>query len=214
MGSSRYTWRMDHLIQAIAAIVAITNPLGAAPIFVALTDELQPTQRRREALRAASVVFVILVLAAVVGRWVLKAFGVSVPAFQAAGGLVIVLMGLEMLRGSPTRVQHDPQAPQVDGDPIIVPFAMPLIAGPGAITTVITLASRGHGWPALVEPIVGVTVAVVALAASLFSSTWLEERVKHHGHGLFLRFMGLILVAIGAQLLLSGVTTFQTGASF
>jgi multiple antibiotic resistance protein len=202
---------MDHLVQAIAAILAITNPLGAAPVFVALTDELQPAQRRREAFRAALVVLVILVVAALVGRWILRAFGVSVPAFQAAGGLVIVLMGLEMLRGSPSRVQHDPQAGPVEGDPIIVPFAMPLIAGPGAITTVITLASRGHGWPSLVEPIVGVIVAALALTASLLSSTWLEERVKHHGHGLFLRFMGLILVAIGAQLLLSGVTSFQAG---
>jgi len=74
-------------------------------------------------------------------------FRYSLPAFGAAGGLVIVLMGLEMLRGTPTRVQHDDQAEPDRDDPIIIPFAMPLVAGPGAITTVITLTAQHEGWP-------------------------------------------------------------------
>lgn len=199
---------MEHLIQSIAAVVAITNPLGAAPVFLTMTRELDSSQRRRAALRATVAVILILGVAAVAGTSILKAFGVSLPAFQAGGGLVIVLMGLEMLRGSPSRVQHDPTAPPGGDDAIIVPFAMPLIAGPGAIATVVTLTSHAQGWRGVADTLVAIAVTAVALIASLISSAWLEGRVKHHGHGLFVRFMGLILVAIGAQLLLGGIRAF------
>ena len=201
-------WYMDHLTQAIFAILAITNPLGAAPIFLALTRDMSPSERRHEIVRATIAVVSILVGAALIGRWILEAFGVSVSAFQAAGGLIILLMGLEMLRGNPTRVQHDPGQPTKGGDPIMVPFAMPLIAGPGAITTVITLTSRGQTWQSTAGALIGIGVAALVLVASLVSSAWLEQHLRHHGHGVFLRFMGLILVAIGAQLLLSGIKSF------
>lgn len=196
---------MEHIVQAIIALLAITNPVGAAPIFLSLTGGFSAAQRRRAVFRGVAAAVAILVAAALAGTRILSAIGISLPAFQAAGGLVILLMGLEMLRGSKSLVQHDPDAPAKEGDPIIVPFAMPLIAGPGAITTVVTLASHGQGPQALVNPLIGIAVAGVALVASLLFSSWLEARVSYHGHGVLLRFMGLLLLAIGAQLLLEGV---------
>ena len=121
--------------QSFAAVFAITDPLGAAPIFLGLTMEMTRKQQLRSAIRASLWSFGILAVSGLCGNIFLKIFAISLPAFQAAGGLVIVLMGLEMLGGSHTRVQHE--EPPVDkDDPIIVPFAMPLVAGPGAITTV------------------------------------------------------------------------------
>jgi multiple antibiotic resistance protein len=194
--------------QAFAAIFAITDPFGAAPVFLGLTANLSPQQKWRAAVRASVTSFLILAISGLCGQVILRAFGISLPAFQAAGGLVIVLMGLEMLRGTPTRVQHDEPETTEKSDPIIIPFAMPLVAGPGAITTVITLTARHEGWTDQLTTIFAVAAAALVLLISLASATWLSTRVSSHGLKILLRFLGLILLAIGAQLLLSGVQAF------
>jgi multiple antibiotic resistance protein len=193
------------LVRAIIAVLAIANPLGAVPLFLSLTEYRDAGERRRAAVRAALAVFVILALAALGGRAILATFGISIPAFRAAGGLVILLMGLEMLRGFPTRVQHEPP-PDAD-DAIVIPLAMPLIAGPGAITTVITLTTQA-GWRGQLHAFVAVAVTSGVLLVTLLSSNWIGERIAARGQRIFLRFMGLILVSIGAELLLTGVRTF------
>jgi multiple antibiotic resistance protein len=197
-----------YFIQAFAAIFAITDPLGAAPIFVGLTANMDRRQRVRAAIRASIYSFLILAVSGLCGNFILRTFGISLPAFQAAGGLVIVLMGLEMLRGTPTRVQHDDPAHPEKDDPIIIPFAMPLVAGPGAITTVITLAAQHESWTDQVTAIFAIAAAMVVLLITLFSASWLSGHVSPHGLKILLRFLGLILLAIGAQLLLSGIQQF------
>ena len=99
---------MAHFLQVLAALLAITDPPGAVPAFLALIAKMSPEARKRAPMRAALTVTVILAVSLVAGETLLKLFGISLPAFQAAGGLLIVLMGLEMLRGTPTQVQHDP----------------------------------------------------------------------------------------------------------
>jgi multiple antibiotic resistance protein len=202
---------MRDYFQAIVALLAITDPIGAVPVFIALTRELDPRQRRRSALRGTLAAIVILTVAALAGRAILQVFGISLPAFQAAGGLVIVLMGLEMLSGRPTRAQQYEDNPRQDPDPILVPFAMPLIAGPGAITTVITLAVREPGWSQQPRVLIAIAVTGLILYLMLLSASWLSDRVGPRGQSIFLRFMGLILVAVGAHLLLSGVVSFRAG---
>ncbi len=198
---------MESLIQAVVALLAIANPLGAAIVFSGLTEAMSPAQRRRAALRASAAVLAILTAAALAGTRILEAFGVSLPAFQVGGGLVIVLMGLEMLRGSPTRVQHE-TTPDDAQDSIFVPFAMPLVAGPGSITTVITLATRAGGWHAELDLLLAVVVTSGVLLGTLVISGWIEERVGERGLRIFLRFLGLILVALGAQFMLGGTREF------
>jgi multiple antibiotic resistance protein len=197
---------VEDLVRATIAVLAIANPLGAVPLFLSLTEYRQGDERRRAAIRAALAVFVILALAALGGRAMLSTFGISIPAFRAAGGLVIMLMGLEMLRGSPTRMQHE-QPPESD-DAIVIPLAMPLIAGPGAITTVITLTTQAPGWRGQLHAFVAVAFTSGVLLVTLLSSNWIGERIAARGQRIFLRFMGLILVSIGAELLLTGVRTF------
>ena len=189
---------MEDLVRPIIAVLAIANPLGAVPLFLSLTEDRGTGERRRAAFRAA--------LAALGGRAILATFGISILAFRAAGGLVILLMGLEMLRGFPTRVQHD-RPPDTD-DAIVIPLAMPLIAGPGAITTVITLTTQAPGWRGQLNAFVAVAVTAGVLLVTLLSSNWIGERIAARGQRIFLRFMGLILVSIGAELLLTGVRTF------
>ena len=158
-------------------------------------------------MRAAFYCIIILTVSAFGGEWILRAFGVTLPAFQVAGGLIIVLMGLEMLGGTPTRVQHDPKEPDAD-DTILVPFAMPLIAGPGAITTVITLTAQHPNISGRLTILMAVVLATIVLLVTLLSANWLKDHISYHVQKVFLRFMGLILLAIGAQLLLTGVQRF------
>lgn len=200
---------MDHIIQATIALLAIANPIGAAPLFSSFTESLSDDEQRQAARRAALAVFIILAIATLTGHWILRAFGISIPAFQAAGGLVVLLMGLEMLRGNPTKVQFDNKPETEREDSVIVPFAMPLIAGPGAITTVITLSTRNPSWwNGMLVSLIAILVTSLVLLLSLHFSSWLVERISARAHRIFLRFMGLILLAIGAQLLLTGVRTF------
>jgi multiple antibiotic resistance protein len=198
---------MTSLLQDIVALIAITNPLGALPVFLAITERLAPAQRSRAGLGAAFAVTIILAVAALAGKPVLAAFGISMPAPQAAGGLVVLLMGLEMLRGAPTRVQHD-QEPQSAADQVLVPLAMPLLAGPGAIATVITLASRTAAWRETAMLLIAVVVVGAAIGGILACAPRLGRLIGYRGQRILLRFMGLILAAVGAEVLLAGVYTF------
>jgi len=195
---------------AVAALIAIANPIGAAPVFIELTAGESRTDHRRAAERASAAVLVILVAAAVGGRWLLQLLGISTDAFRAAGGLIILLMGLEMLGGHTTRLQrHDgDQAQASPDDSIFVPFAMPLVAGPGAITTVITLTARNPDLAGLVEVIAAIGVTSILLLVVLYGATLIGNRFTPRAHAILLRFLGLVLAAIGVQLILDGVKAF------
>jgi multiple antibiotic resistance protein len=200
---------MAHFLQVLAALLAITDPPGAVPAFLALIGKMSPEARRRAPMRAAATVTLIMIVSLVAGEGVLKLFGISLPAFQAAGGLLIVLMGLEMLRGKPTQVQHDPQTDEDNlEDEILVPLAMPLIAGPGSIATVITFAARTDDIQGRAEIGGAILVTGLAVYLTLRSANWMERHFSARGQRILIRFMGLILVAVGAQLFLSGVWSF------
>lgn len=199
---------MTTLLQDIVALLAISNPLGALPVFLAITESVTPAERLRAALRVAFAVTTILAVVALAGRPILTAFGVSMPALRAAGGLVILLMGLEMLHGAPTKVQHDQGEQESTADRILVPLAMPLLAGPGAITTVLTLSSRVETWSETMMLLTAVVAVGATIAIILASATRLGSLMGSRGQRILLRFMGLILAAVGAELLLAGVYSF------
>jgi multiple antibiotic resistance protein len=202
---------MEAYLQALIALLAIANPVGAAPVFLELVRGFSRDQKRSAALRASFAVFAILAVSAVAGQAILSLFGISLPAFRAAGGLVIVLMGLEMLRGETTRVQQDPDDPDAAEGAILVPFAMPLVAGPGAITTVITLAiaHRAASFPFVpLVALVGSAGVAVVLWVILLLMIGNERLLGVRGKRILTRFMGLILIAIGFQLGLDGVREF------
>ena len=198
---------MSSLMQEIVALLAITNPLGAVPVFLAITKGLSPAERRNAGLRASVAVIVILSVVALAGKAVLAAFGISMPALQAAGGLVVLLMGLEMLHGTPTKVQHD-QEPQTTHEQVLVPLAMPLMAGPGAITTVLTLSSRVVTLREMAMLLIAVSMVGAIVLVVLWSAHRVGALIGYRGQGILLRFMGLILAAVGAEVLLAGVYTF------
>lgn len=193
----------------VVALLAICDPPGAVPAYLGITATMPPEARRKAPLRAAVTVTIILGVALLAGEILLRMFGISLPAFQAAGGLLILLMGLEMLRGTPTKVQDESQHEEDSEDRILVPLAMPMIAGPGAIATVITFSAKAKSWEgnALIAGAILITGLVIFL--TLYSAAWVQKKSSARGQRIFLRFMGLILVAVGAQLLLSGIYSFK-----
>ena len=119
-----------------------------------------------------------------------------------------LLMGLEMLHGAPTRVQHDDPEQQAVADRVLVPLAMPLLAGPGAITTVLTLSSRADTWRGTAMLLVAVAIVGATIGIILLSAARVGGAIGSRGQRILLRFMGLILAAVGAEILLAGLYTF------
>lgn len=197
----------EQFIRSVVALLAILNPLGAVPVFLGMMHGQSPANRLRAARTATIAVFLILVVSAALGHWVLAAFGLQLSALRAGGGLIVILMGLEMLRGQPTAVQHEPPN-DTAADTIIVPFAMPTLAGPGAITTAITLTADRHDVRHAAMTGAAIAASSVVLFAVLAFSGRLQKLMSERGQRILLRFMGLLLVSLGAQFLLEGARAF------
>ena len=195
-------------LQATIALIAIANPFAALPVFLSLVMTDDQAAQRAAAHRVALAVFAILAGAVLVGRFVLELFGISFAAFRVGGGLVVVLTGLDMLRRQDPTPQDALAAASNPADQLIVPMAMPLIAGPGTIITAMTMAARTtDGWvPWMVLIAVAVVAAVVWLVLALAGVV--QRRIGTRGEAIVVRFMGLVLVAVGAQLVLGGIAEF------
>lgn len=206
---------IDQVFYASVALIALTNPLAELPFFLAATNEFTPKRRRQAALKVTIGVLIVLGVSAVAGSRILDLFGVSFAAFRAAGGLVIILAGLEMLRGTGSGLTSVRDAPGDEEDHLWVPLVMPLIAGPASITATITLSLEETAGT-LVVPIgtliaiivAGVGVLLILLAAATLSHTLSRRAVR-----IFERFSGLILIAVGFQMGMSGVQQFFVPAS-
>lgn len=199
---------LDTFGRAVVALFAITNPLGVLPMFLSITGNLDIASRRSQARRAAAAVFAILAVSALAGQWILEAFGISPPAFQAAGGLVIILMALEMLKGQPSPVQHDRSGVDDPADQILVPFAMPMVAGPGAISTVITLSISSKTYHLPLVALIASLVVSLSLWLLLLLASVRSNLLSPRAQRILTRFMGLILAAVGFQIGLEGIKAF------
>jgi multiple antibiotic resistance protein len=202
----------NFLLQAIIAMVVITTPPDPVKIlFFNSTLERTGIARLRGALTVAVVVLIILAGAALIGRQVLELLGIDLNAFSVVGGLVIASMGAEMLAGGKaSRAQGEAereQEPDSD-DGLIVPLSIPLIAGPGAIVTAITITSVDESGYGIVAAVAGAAVVAVLTFASM---QWLGgaiSKLSERATALLLRFGGLLLTTIGVQMLLGGLKNF------
>jgi multiple antibiotic resistance protein len=190
--------------QAIATVVAIMNPFGTAPIFQNMVSPLPAPRQRRAALSVCVFILVLLVVVSFIGRFLLDLFGITIDAFRAAGGVIVGLMGLDMLRGVSSQ-KHEQLADEASiREQVLVPFAMPIVAGPGTITAVIALSTTPPPdvipWTALAAILAGVLVT----AACLFGILAFGKYLSRNAQRIFTRFMGLVLVAMGMQFLLGG----------
>ncbi|HUF57588.1 MAG TPA: MarC family protein [Thermohalobaculum sp.] len=194
-------------INAFVTMFVVIDPVSLAPLFVALTGGMSREQRLRVGLTALAVSACVLGLFALAGDALLGGIGISMPAFRIAGGLLLFLTALDMLFERRTaRRERSSAAPDSDDDPSVFPLAIPLIAGPGAIASVILLMGRHEGDLGGQAMVLGVTLAVLAivLLAFLLASP-LERLLRRVGVMVVTRLLGMLLAALSVQFVLDGI---------
>jgi multiple antibiotic resistance protein len=192
-------------ITAFFTLFVVIDPIGLAPIFVAMTSGMSQRQRLAIATRACVVAAVILLVFGLAGQAILDFIGISLAAFRISGGILLFITALDMLfeRRSARREEQSEGAPE-DDDPSIFPIAMPLIAGPGAMATMILLATS-EDW-IVVTGVMGVMVFVVLLVFALFLlAAPIERLLGATGVKVITRLMGMLLAALSVQFVVDGM---------
>jgi multiple antibiotic resistance protein len=195
-------------VKILVALLAVINPLGAIPIFITLTPGEDMEARQKIAKTSSLSATLILLVALFAGEWMLAFFGISVSSFRVGGGILILLMAVSMLQAqlSPT-VQTKEEAEESDRkqDIAIVPFATPLLAGPGAMSTVVLEAHKGSG----VGHYASISLAIILIGACIWTALHLapliSQRLGKTGINVFTRIMGLILAAIAVEFIANGL---------
>jgi len=192
------------LVTAFVTLLVVIDPIGLAPLFMSLTGGMTAAERRRVGLRACVIAAGLLTLFGLAGEALLGAIGISMPAFQIAGGLLLFLTALDMLfdRRTERRRGHATEV----ADPSVFPLAMPLIAGPGAMASMILLVGElGSDW-AMIAALHLVMLAVVALGFLMFLlAIPLERLLGRTGNMVITRLLGMLLAALSVQFVLNGL---------
>ncbi|NJM90966.1 MAG: NAAT family transporter [Myxococcales bacterium] len=200
---------LSFAVVALSAVFFVIDPLANVPVFLSITGSHDEQTRRRVALRAALAAWIILCVFALAGGLIFRAFGISLGAFKIAGGLMLLLMSVDMMRAhpSPTRTTPEEQAESRDRDDVaIFPLAMPMLAGPGAIATVMVMMSRAH-WRTVPTLAVFGAITITCLACWLLmrGATTAERFLPKTLLRAFERLMGLLLAAIAVEFIAGGV---------
>ena len=205
----------NFLITAFVALFVVIDPIGLAPLFVALTAGMSQQKRRAIAVRSCAVSIGILLLFAVFGTGILTFAGISMPAFRIAGGILLFITALDMLferRQKRREDQAEEEDEHHDDDPSVFPLAIPLIAGPGAIATIILLVGQTSGTVGFFA-VMGVLLAVLAIVFVLFlGSSTIERLLGKTGITVVTRLLGMLLAALSVQFVLDGLRSFGLGS--
>jgi len=194
---------------ALSAIFFVIDPLANVPIFLTITSGDSPTQRRSTAARAAIATWLTLSTFAVAGGLIFKAFGISMGAFKIAGGIMLLLMAIDMMRAqpSPTRTTLEEQHEGREREDVAVfPMAIPMLAGPGAIATVMVLMSRAAWRPVpTVVVFAAVTITCIVTWLLMRGAPTVERLLPKTLMRALDRIMGLLLAAVAVEFIAGGV---------
>ena len=200
---------VEFLISALVTLLVVVDPVGLVPTFVAITHDLPARSRRSVALRACLIAAAILAGCALAGDWLLRTLSITLPAFRIAGGLLLFSIASEMVFG--VRIERQSQQAEQALEEHVrniaaFPLAIPLMAGPGAITATLLLAGRAHERAIYVVLLLGVIVAVCAICFAVFAAA---ARLAHFfgatANLVLSRLLGVILAALAVQYVIDGV---------
>lgn len=192
---------------SLSAVFFVVDPLGVVPLFIAMTANDPPKKVRSMALRACLVGAGLLTFFALFGGVVFRVMNVSLSAFRVAGGILLLITALDMLkaRTSETRTsEEEKREGELKDDIAIVPLAMPLLAGPGSIATVMVLMTKGKNVWTFVPVVAAIVITFIASYFLLRSSKVVQRVLKATGVAILQRVMGLILAAIAVQFMAEG----------
>ncbi|GEN07990.1 multiple antibiotic resistance protein [Myxococcus fulvus] len=202
----------DYLTQflvALPAVFFVVDPIGVVPLFLAMTAGDSKEKIRRTAMRACLVACGLMTFFALFGTIIFKVFGVSLGAFRVAGGILLLITALDMLRARPSETRTTPTEEQegvVKEDVAIVPLAIPLLSGPGAIATAMVLMARGNSKSMTSTlPVLAAIILTFVFSYFILRASGLVQRVlRQSGVAIVERVMGLILAAIAVQFIADG----------
>ena len=206
---------LGYLISALVTLLVVVDPVGLAPTFVGITEGMPAKLRHRVALRAALIAGLILIGSALIGNWLLDRLAISLSAFRIAGGLLLFSIATEMVFGVRMRREGEAAEQAIEErarNIAAFPLAIPLMAGPGAITATVLLAGRADGNLLLL----GLLLAVVAaVAASCFVAFLLAVRIGRllgvTGNIVLSRLLGVLLAALAVQYVVDGIRAILSG---
>jgi multiple antibiotic resistance protein len=196
---------------ALSSIFFLVDPFAAIPSFLAITHSADPARRKRIARKGALTCFIVLASFAVAGQLIFRLFGITLPAFEIAGGLILLLIGLDMLQARRSQTQEtlgDAEEAAAKEDAGIVPLGIPMLAGPGAISSVMVLVGQAPSlWHWQMGAILG-SIAITALVSYwvLAGAGRVRQVLGETGIRILVRIMGLLLVALAMQLFINGLT--------
>jgi multiple antibiotic resistance protein len=199
------------LIKPLVALLAIVNPVGVIPFFIAFTQNFTPAQRRRTIRVSAFSAFCVIAVSALAGLRIIEFFSISIASFQVGGGTLLLIASLQMLNAQPAEsrpsdVAEGAERADAGASIAVVPLTIPLLTGPATISTMVIYAEKSRAWwEQLVLVGYGVVIALVTFAA--FSASGRIARVLGQtGINVMTRLMGLILAAMAVELLADGLT--------
>lgn len=191
------------LTEVFVTLFVIMDPIGTVPIFLGLTSGRSTEVVRRAAWQAVTVSFGVIVVFAFFGQQILQYLRISLPALECAGGLLLLLVALELLTG-----KHEAPVGAAETNVALVPLGTPLLAGPGAIVAVMVFAHRVHGWGTFAAVAIGVVLMHVTLWLAMRYSLLILRLIHEGGVALITRIGGLLLSAIAVQMVADAVRAF------
>jgi multiple antibiotic resistance protein len=199
----------EYLVSAFVTLLVVVDPIGLVPTFAAVTHGMPDASRRSVAWRAGLIAALILGGSALLGEWLLRTLAISLPAFRIAGGLLLFSIAFEMVFG--VRIERQSRAAEQALEEQVhniaaFPLAIPLMAGPGAITATVLLAGRASGDALLNAILLAVVVAVFAICFVVFTlSTPIARWIGITGNLVLSRLLGVLLAALAVQFVVDGL---------
>lgn len=198
----------------LVALLVIVDPVGTAVIFAAMSGNITEAEKRRQAIRATVIATIVLLTFALLGGWLLSALGIGLPAMKVAGGLLLFLLAVDMVMGQ-TFLRATPAEQQAGADEhdiSVFPLAIPLLAGPGGMTSMVLATQQAEGDLAQLTAVFAALVVVLLLTlVCLVSASTVARLLGRTGGHVIGRVLGVLLAALAAQITLEGVRESLAG---
>ena len=204
---------MTALLAAVAALFPLMNPVGNTPIFFSITAADTPEFRRRQALKIAINVFVILTVCLLLGRYILAMFGLTVPILRVAGGLVVGNVGWGLLHQSPRLNEEANDEARDKVDVSLSPMALPIIANPGAISVAISLGAGSMNFGTVLGNLIALALLTVLNYVCLLLGEPMVKKLGRNGMDAFNKILGFLVLGIGVNLVVSGIDALIKSAA-
>jgi multiple antibiotic resistance protein len=197
-------------LSAFVTFLVVIDPPGCAPIFAGLTRDATAADRRSMAIRASLIAAGILLFFGLLGEDLLRTLGISLAAFRIAGGIMLFLIALEMVFEKRTQ-RRESRAQEVEADPehddvSVFPMAIPMIAGPGSIASIMLLMARSDGLDESLVVLAALGAVLLLTLVSLLAAGWLMRLLGHRMEAMLTRLLGVVLAALAAQFVIDGIS--------